>query len=261
MRSDKIQTGTWREDQHPSTELLRQYEEGILSAALSNELERHLMDCELCEDILTGMTLVDRSRTEQAKTRILQRLRNRLRKSRRRAPALHGLGDWRVAAAVLMMFCSLGLLLFYHYTQSVSEEKAALLASENQPPSPEELLARTIDSALVLDIQAPPPAAIYKLPVVSSQPERVFQEDAQTVAEQMVSGRVYNTNGDGLSAVRVLVKGTALGGTTDAAGNFSIQVPPSRDTLVFTAPGYRTVEVKLDKSATPLHVQLQEGAF
>ena len=172
MRSDKLQKTSWGVDGHPSTELLRQYDEGVLSDALNNELERHLIDCELCDDILTGMALADRGRTQQAKTRILQRIRIRLRRHRKMALPLHVLGDWRVAVAVLMMFCSMGLLLFYYYTRSMQDKTASSIMGYDGavvPPSPEELLARTIDSALVLEIPAPPPAAVHQMPARPDQ--------------------------------------------------------------------------------------------
>jgi hypothetical protein len=257
MRNDKIQKSNWGADEHPSTELLRQYEEGILSSALSNELERHLMDCELCDDILSGMTLVDRTRTQQAKTRILQRIRTRLRRQRKSSHALHRLADWRVAVAILMTFCSLGLLLFYHYTTTVSEQKSAfavLQSGEILPPSPEELLARTIDAALELEIQAPPPSPVYDLPVTSAAPATDFAS-----AKKTVSGRVLSTDGEALPDVLVQVKGSTISTLTDRSGNFSLQLPQDRNSLLFSLPGFKPEEVELGKSGQAITVSLEKG--
>jgi hypothetical protein len=254
MRTDKLQKTDWGVDGHPSTELLRQYEEGVLSGVLSHELERHLMDCELCEDILTGMTLTDRSQTQQAKTRILQRMKIRLRKHRKMAMPLHVLGDWRVAVAVLMMFCSLGLLLFYYYTRSMQEQAASSLAgydSAGLPPSPEELLARTIDSALVLEIQAPPRSAVHQLPVKSDQ---------ATVSPEgeIVQGMVVSADGQGIAGVRIQVQGTSLNVTTETSGSFRIRVPKGRHTLRFSSPGYKVAQQEVHEPGIALRVQLEK---
>ena len=253
MRSDKIQKGNWGVDGHPSTELLRQYEEGVLSDSLNNELERHLIDCELCDDILTGMALADRGRTQQAKTRILQRIRIRLRRHRKMALPLHVLGDWRVAVAVLMMFCSLGLLLFYYYTRSTQEKAGSSMMGYDGavvPPSPEELLARTIDSALVLEIPAPPPAAVHQMPV---KPGRA------TVSPEsgIVQGVVESSDGQGIAGVRVQVQGTGISVISETTGYFRIQVPEGRATLLFSGPGYRTTQQKITAPGIEMRVKLE----
>ncbi|MHC2990310.1 TonB-dependent receptor [Pontibacter sp. HJ8] len=257
MRNDKIQKSNWGADGHPSTELLRQYEEGILSSALSNELERHLMDCELCEDVLTGMTLVDRTRTQQAKSRILQRIRTRLRRQRKSSLALNVLADWRVAVAILMMFCSLGLLLFYHYTTTIAEQKSghsALKSGQILPPSPEELLARTIDSALVLEIQAPPPAPVYDLPAKSAASATDFTADKKTVG-----GRVLSNGGEPLPDVLVQVKGSTISTLTDRSGNFRFQLPQDRHALLFSLPGFKPQEIAIGSSSQAITVRLEKG--
>jgi hypothetical protein len=245
MRSDKLEKSNWGVEQHPSTETLRQYEEGILSSALSHELERHLMDCELCDDILTGMALADRNHTQQAKNKILQRIQTRLRKNRRRSRALLGLGDWRVATAVLMMFVSLGLLLFYHYTRSVADQKDAVRPGEILPPTPEELLARTIDSALVLDIPAPPPAPVHRLAA------------APTTAEQHLNGRVLTDQGQSIANALVKVQGTDLSWKTNANGNFSLILPAEGLTILISAEGYSPKEIRAIGLKTPLIIRLE----
>ncbi|MBC5992239.1 SusC/RagA family TonB-linked outer membrane protein [Pontibacter cellulosilyticus] len=61
-----------------------------------------------------------------------------------------------------------------------------------------------------------------------------------------VSGKVTGADqGSPLPGVSVLVKGTTTGTTTDANGNFSIQVPSSNATLVFRYLGYETKEVQV----------------
>lgn len=250
MRNDEIQISEWGVDEHPATELLRQYEEGILPAALNYELERHLLDCEMCEDVLSGMALADRSRTRQARERIWQRLRTRLRKNRRRVTVLHILTDWRVAVAVLMTFCSLGLILFYHYTQTLERQQTFVYPAGIQPPSPEELLARTIDSAIVLEIQAPPPTPVQPLPA-----SKRMRPAGQ--AEQMIHGRLLSTEGQGIANAQVWVKATSKRASTDPDGNFSVAATGRQQVLVFSAAGFQAQELTVSSSSSPLTVRLK----
>ena len=242
MRNDKIQKSEWGLEEHPSTELLRQYEEGSLPPATNYELEKHLLDCEMCEDILTGMALSDRGRTRQARYRIWQRIRNRLRR-KRRPRALHGLADWRVALGVLMMFCSLGLILFYHYTRTAEQEQAAMQATELLPPSPEELLARTIDAALVLDIPAPPASSH---PIDNLKPQAEFN----------LQGLVLDANGQGITTATIQVQGSPWETNSDKQGFFKLALTSGSHTLLVTAPGYipETFHVQSPNKAVQLRM-------
>jgi TonB-linked SusC/RagA family outer membrane protein len=58
-----------------------------------------------------------------------------------------------------------------------------------------------------------------------------------------ISGRVTDQkNGEGLPGVTVLVKGTTNGTSTNAEGNFTLEVPQSGGTLVFSSVGMTTQE-------------------
>lgn len=61
-------------------------------------------------------------------------------------------------------------------------------------------------------------------------------------AEVGVSGRVVDENGAGFPGVNIVVKGTAIGTTTDADGRYSINVPDANSVLVFSFVGYLTQE-------------------
>lgn len=222
MRHDKIQPTGWGLAEHPSTELLRQYEEGTLPPSANYDLERHLLDCEMCDDILTGMQLTDRRRTEQVRRHVWQRLRTRLRRKSYRKP-LHVLTDWRVALGLLMMFSSLGLILFYQYTRTEAQREASRQTAEALPPSPEELLARTIDAALVLDIPAPP-----------GRHARPPQKQTQN---STVTGQLIDAQGQGIANALLQVQGSATTTRSDAAGRFQLMLPTGAYTLLITAPG------------------------
>lgn len=61
--------------------------------------------------------------------------------------------------------------------------------------------------------------------------------------DRTVSGRVIDrTTNEGLPGVTVLVKGTQIGGATNADGSFSLSVPASGTALRFSSVGYVTVE-------------------
>lgn len=69
--------------------------------------------------------------------------------------------------------------------------------------------------------------------------------------DKVVTGRVLDTAGRGIPGVSVSVKGVAGRGTTTAdGGSYSISVPPSATTLVFSSVGYGTREVSLTAGTT-----------
>ena len=60
-----------------------------------------------------------------------------------------------------------------------------------------------------------------------------------------ITGRVTGDGGDPIASASVSVKGTSRGTVTDFNGSFSISVPENA-TLVISAIGYNTIEVKVD---------------
>lgn len=74
---------------------------------------------------------------------------------------------------------------------------------------------------------------------------------------KQVNGRVTGgVNKDPMPGVGITVRGTQRGTTTDAAGNFRIDVAPN-ETLVFSFIGYLTQDVKVGNSST-VNVNLAE---
>jgi TonB-linked SusC/RagA family outer membrane protein len=58
-----------------------------------------------------------------------------------------------------------------------------------------------------------------------------------------ISGKVTDSKtGQALPGVNVIVKGSAIGVTTDTNGNYTIEVPTENDILVFSFIGFKTVE-------------------
>lgn len=60
-----------------------------------------------------------------------------------------------------------------------------------------------------------------------------------------VSGTVTDEKGEALPGVNVLVKGTTIGTTTDAAGKYALEVPDASSILVFSFIGYVSQEVQV----------------
>jgi TonB-dependent starch-binding outer membrane protein SusC len=79
----------------------------------------------------------------------------------------------------------------------------------------------------------------------------LFSIAAWGQTEKIVTGKVTSLDdGVGLPGVNVVVQGTAKGVTTDAEGNYSIQLTPVENTLVFTFVGYKTVTVDVTNKTT-----------
>ncbi|MBO9620756.1 MAG: SusC/RagA family TonB-linked outer membrane protein, partial [Niabella sp.] len=73
--------------------------------------------------------------------------------------------------------------------------------------------------------------------------------------DRLVTGTITNSKGEGLAGVSVQVKGSALGVTTDAKGQFSMNVPENA-VLVLSAVGYLTKEVPVG-TANNINVMLE----
>jgi Ca-activated chloride channel family protein len=65
------------------------------------------------------------------------------------------------------------------------------------------------------------------------------------VNSHTVSGTVTDEKGNPLSSVNVKYKGTRQGTFTDATGKYSITISSSTGSLIFSALGYETIEMKI----------------
>ncbi|GAA4446637.1 TonB-dependent receptor [Ravibacter arvi] len=75
-------------------------------------------------------------------------------------------------------------------------------------------------------------------------------------AFRRISGKVTDENGESLPGVNILIKGTQQGTTTDADGNFRIDVQNEGNILVFSFVGYITQEVLAEGRST-LNITLE----
>ncbi|GAB3330060.1 SusC/RagA family TonB-linked outer membrane protein [Larkinella ripae] len=93
--------------------------------------------------------------------------------------------------------------------------------------------------------------------VVAGLPERKTEKPGvkQPLAFEIVKGKITDEKGDALPGVSIVIKGTQQGTTSDAAGNFSINVPSTDAVLVFSFVGYTAQEVQVGNN-TALTVRL-----
>jgi TonB-linked SusC/RagA family outer membrane protein len=76
--------------------------------------------------------------------------------------------------------------------------------------------------------------------------------------ERTVSGRITSAeDGSGLPGVNVVVKGTTNGTVTDVNGNYSLPVPATSTTLVFTFIGLKSQEIEIGSRAN-VDVQMEQ---
>ena len=80
-------------------------------------------------------------------------------------------------------------------------------------------------------------------------------ENNVNVIATPIKGRITDENGLPMPGVNVSVKGTAIGTTTDADGNYSLQVPDDSKILTFSFIGYATQEVEVG-SQTEINISL-----
>jgi len=181
-------------DGHPTLELLRQYQEGLLSPALNHQLERHLLDCELCADIVEGMALSDATQTKAAVADISQRLT--IAKEKRRAAAWYS--DWRAVAAVFVLLCSAVMVIYYQYTnlqttpETIAVEQPETIESHKTEPSINYAppIAK-LEEEIVEEVQPAPPIIKPKLntakPIVAEEAIAFAEADEAVFPEATIT--------------------------------------------------------------------------
>ncbi len=77
----------------------------------------------------------------------------------------------------------------------------------------------------------------------------------QSFAQRTVTGKVTDDNGNPLSNVSVIVKGTKVGTTTKADGTYSINVPANGNTLVFSSVDMVPQELAISSNSISVKMQ------
>ncbi len=74
---------------------------------------------------------------------------------------------------------------------------------------------------------------------------------------QPITGKVTDTNGEGLPGVSISIKGTTTGTITDISGNYSLAIQNEGSVLVYSFIGFKTQEIEA-KGKTIINVVMQE---
>ena len=77
----------------------------------------------------------------------------------------------------------------------------------------------------------------------------VMMANFPAFAQQTIKGVLRSASGEPLSGASVMVKGSAIGATADANGNFSIRAAAG-DTLVASSVGFETLEIRVPAGNT-----------
>ncbi len=100
---------------------------------------------------------------------------------------------------------------------------------------------------------------LSKLPVASALPAAASLEIAAAPSAArtvLVHGRILNEKGQPLAGATVLHKGTTVGTSTDAQGNYSLRVPATaQTTLQYGYGGYTEQEVAASHAGTTVTLQ------
>lgn len=135
--------------------------------------------------------------------------------------------------------------IFFYQDQSIDLDQVVSISGEGLSVEQilDELFAETGNTYKVKDRQVIIGKAREKVNEFSPAPEAVDTEAQQT---KIISGVVRNEAGETLPNVTVMVKGTTIGVTTDFDGNYSIDVPQSAETLIFSFVGMKPEEVDIN---------------
>jgi len=97
------------------------------------------------------------------------------------------------------------------------------------------------------------------LPKPMPKPKNEVLIGYQDAFEPTISGTLTDDSGEALIGASILIKGTNIGTITDIDGSYTLNVPNSNYTLVFSYTGYATQEVVLTPNSETVHAVLSEG--
>ncbi|OKL38728.1 TonB family protein [Pontibacter flavimaris] len=238
----------WPDGDHPSLELLRQYQHGDLPPALHHQLERHLLGCSLCADVLEGMAAADVKQTSVAVADINHRISARVKQGKKRVLP----GYWQRAAAILILATSAILVLYYNYTsqqpglemahQETVVKPSAAPASIPPPPS-----AAVPDSSEVAQLPAASIAAVvpgrkYTSPVVKQDKEEMYSQ------EMLAENSLVNAEAEAVALEGKPVEPGSLAGLNDVTEKHSTV----HDTSVATFRQERKAAMALEPESTDI---------
>ena len=143
-----------------------------------------------------------------------------------------------------------------------TDEEAAPAALAKTAAEAPPLAARAASAAASAPASAAAPVAAAPAPAAASEPapEAAAPEPVAAPANVTLAGKIEDENGRPMVGATVLLKGSSKGTSTDANGNYTMEVPGGADnTLVYGYGGYED-EVVRTSSTKPVNVTLTPRA-
>ncbi|RDC65808.1 TonB-dependent receptor SusC [Adhaeribacter pallidiroseus] len=165
------------DDGHPSLEQLRLYQQDEeLPARSRHQVEKHLLDCELCSDILAGMAVSNRAQTQAAVIQINQKIKKRIESGQQKKVRPMYVPLMRAAAAIVILVISAGLLRYLQQSdQSPVSEKSSIAQNK---PNPVVTIPEPVETPVIKPIEPEPQVAIK--PMVIPKTEVIAQAKTKT---------------------------------------------------------------------------------
>ena len=104
-------------DKHLSADVMYQYLDNQLPPSERYEVERHLLDCDLCTDALAGFSISGKEKTRQQLFEINYHLKSRTQQRQPNQMVQH-LKNWGITTAVLFLVILASLLVWYQVKQA-----------------------------------------------------------------------------------------------------------------------------------------------
>ncbi len=145
---------------------------------------------------------------------------------------------------VLTQLESLANVKFVHSSRSLPIQRKVTLKFDNKPLSeileavfsPDHIAAQVVGGRIVLNRES---AAVD-----SGKPSVTDRLEAMAV-DQTINGQVRDEKGIALTGVSVVIKGTSKGTSTDAEGQYRLDIPNGEATLIFSFVGYVPQEISV----------------
>jgi TonB-dependent starch-binding outer membrane protein SusC len=131
---------------------------------------------------------------------------------------------------------------------SLNTERAKLSFVLDKLLSPHKIGYRVINDQIVLMVEKGQTKALGEA--------TINDETTEQVPSVTVTGVVTDQSGEKLPGVNIAIKGTSLGTTSNANGEYSLSVPSDKSVLIFSFVGYTTREIIIG-GKTNLNVALQ----
>ncbi|GAA4295142.1 hypothetical protein [Nibribacter koreensis] len=148
MNSNHHLEQDWGPEGHPSLEVLRGYQSERLSPEQTHQVERHLVSCELCSDLVEGMEMAQATKVYKAVKETRGRVQHYLAKKKRKR-RFFVWSAWQTAAILLILLFCLALMVYHFYFAPTAPGK------QNQPPKTQISIEQTVSPTSVV-----PPARL-----------------------------------------------------------------------------------------------------